>query len=220
MYKLKATSGGSFSDWLPEPGAQAAEIVGVIELGKQPDNFGGDDKFQLLLCFELLDQLNPDNGDHPVLTEKVTASLNEKSKLTSILASGFGIKLAEGSEFDPAELLGKRCLVTIAHGQSKSNPDRSFAKIDGYSPIPKLMAKTVQALQRQHEPFTYEIASPEPFQRPSWLSEYLFDAKIADVIADGKRRLAGPNTPSPAPSRPRSNSLHPADRSIDDDIPF
>lgn len=190
---LTATAGGNFSDWLPEPGSQAAELVGVIDLGMQPDNFGGKDKRSLLLAFELLNQTDPSTGKNFVITEKCTASLNEKAKLTEIITKGFGIPVKKGDSLDPFTLVGNRCMVTVEVAASKTNPDRSYARFAGVSQIPKMLAKPVKELASMYDGCTYDIESG-PFQRPDWLPEYCYGEKLVDVIADGRRRMANANS--------------------------
>lgn len=79
------------------------------------------------------------------ISQEYTLSLGEKAKLRPVVTGMIGTMSDEELyEFNIEDLLGKSCLLNVVHRKSKKNPDRTYAIVEGASPLLKSMEKPEQ----------------------------------------------------------------------------
>jgi hypothetical protein len=136
---MKLTEGGGGGNYEQPPvGTAIARCYRIIDLGTQEGEFQGKKtwKRQVVFTWELPTELMTE-GDHagqPFSTSKFyTASLNEKANLRKDLTNWRGKEFSpeELSGFDPKNVLGKACMLSITMS------DKGKARITGVSGLPK-----------------------------------------------------------------------------------
>lgn len=132
------TEGGNNNFPQPPLGTHIARCVRVIDIGTQKQEFEGKTTHphQIVIGWELPLELIPEGDfkDQPFYVSKFyTASLNEKATLRAHLANWRGRDFTpeELSGFDPRNVLGKCCMVSLTEN-SKGKP-----KISGVVALPK-----------------------------------------------------------------------------------
>lgn len=142
-------------------GTHLAILVTIADLGMQSHVWNGEEKLRSRLYFtwELPNETREFDGvSKPmVIGSEFTNSMAEKAKLRPIIEGMLGTKLRddEASNFDLdsyKELLGKPCLVTVVHNESKG---KTYANVTTTSPIMKGMVVPKQFNQS----VVYEIES-------------------------------------------------------------
>lgn len=136
--KLTDSGGGNYEQ--PPIGTHVARCIKVIDLGTQRGEYQGKAtiKRQLIIGWELPNELMTE-GDHtgkPFGVSKFyTASLNEKATLRADLANWRGRDFTpqELSGFDPKNVLGKCCMVSLTLN------DKQKARVTGVMALPKGM---------------------------------------------------------------------------------
>jgi len=121
---------------LPPKEKHIARCFRVIDLGIQENKTYGTNSPKVLIAWELSHALMP-NGKPFTITQCYTASLNEKSKLRSLLEAW------RGKNFDSEELHGfqlenmltEPCYLVIDH-IVKEFGKKHFAKVMDISPLP------------------------------------------------------------------------------------
>ena len=199
-------------------GTQAAVLTVLAFLGKHEASWQGETKIRELvgLSWELAEP-GPD-GRALSVTETLTASLHEKSKLYSRV-----IALAGGKEpppgFDLAGLLGRGAIVTTAH---TTKADRTYCDVVQVGPLPRGLAAPVPSLAPVYFDLSeYDAATfdklPKRFQR------------LAETALSEDYRPAPPPPPAPRPAGPsaaawpsqaRRQPAPPPIASPADDVPF
>lgn len=160
----------------PAPeGAHPGRLVRIVDLGSQVTPFAHEDgspvvSRKLQISWELYCDRMPD-GRPFVVSEKYTRSLNEKSGLYKLLAGWLGKEwdeaLAKGG-FNFASLLGRACLVTVNHRQSKQG--RTFAKLGAVTVLPKGLKPDEQV----NPSLLFDLDKPNRGvldQLPGWVQE-------------------------------------------------
>ena len=161
----------------PAPeGAHPGRLVRIVDLGTQVNNaFLHDDgtptvSRKLQFSWELYCDRMPD-GRPFMVSEKYTRSLNEKAGLYKLLAGWLGKEwdeaLAKGG-FNFASLLGRACLVTVNHRQSKQG--RTFAKLGAVTVLPKGLKPDEQV----NPSLLFDLDKPDKTvldQLPGWVQE-------------------------------------------------
>ena len=135
---LKENGGGNFEQ--PPVGTHVARCIKVIDLGTQKGEYEGrvTAKRQIIIAWELPTELMSE-GEHagkPFSVSKFyTASLNEKATLRKDLANwrGRDFNPQELSGFDPKNILGKPCIVSVTLSE------KGKAKVTGVTALPKGM---------------------------------------------------------------------------------
>lgn len=181
----------------------------VVDLGMQPGSgMYPDPKPQLYLRFELPAKQITYQKDGKDLTgpmsigRSLTASMSEKANLRKIIESWQGAAFPSddaASNYELRDLLGKTCLVNVAHTKKK---DKTYANIVTVTPLPDGMEVKVP---QHNESLYYSLEEPDAkafAKLPKWLQE-----KIAKRIKPGEE----------APIPPPSDREAPV---FDDDIPF
>ena len=128
-----------------EAGSYPARVYQMIQLGNIT-GFQGQIQNKVRIGFELPTELKvfkEENGEQPrVISQEYTLSFHEKSKLRKVIEAcdPNALKIGEDGfleEFDIEALIGKECLITIAHKANKEG--NQFAYIDGVTRLPKGM---------------------------------------------------------------------------------
>ena len=128
-----------------EAGSYPARIYQMIQIGNVA-GFQGQIQNKVRIGFELPTELKvfkEENGEQPrVISQEYTLSFHEKSKLRKVIEAcePNALKIAEDGfleEFNIEALIGKECLITIAHKASKEG--NQFAYIDSVTRLPKGM---------------------------------------------------------------------------------
>ena len=221
------------TEFAPCPsGSHHATCIRIIDLGTQRIEYNGEVKTQpkILIQWEILSQNDPDmqmsDGRPYIISRRYTASMHSKSQLANDLKSWRGRDFSpeERAGFDIRNVLGKTCLLSVSHEQSKDG-QRTYANIAGianklkaFEPPPPanevfafdLSHPDWQAFDKLHEKIQEQIkASPEyaELSRPAHTPPLPPTAQVA--------------VPSPAAPqhRPNTRPAAPSDN-LDDDIPF
>lgn len=125
------------SDFLPCPeGDHPSVLVDIIDLGKVKVSFDGKEKEQDMMRFVF--EVHPQGESETYLVfQRYTKSLHEKSTLRKHLKQWRGKDLTTAEEaegYDVELLLGKPCLLSISHSESKDGAN-TFANIDLIRPL-------------------------------------------------------------------------------------
>ena len=163
---LRAPVGGSFERQLPEPGMMRARYVAVYDLGTHIDTKFTDDKGRpkknhLIQVQWELDQMMEYEGEQkPMMaTKRYTLSAHKKSNLRKDLESHYGKAfndddLEKAGGFDVSKLLGRPCLLNIAH-----SPDGKYANVIGVNPP---MKGDAGAAAQFYPSRFFELSNPNP----------------------------------------------------------
>lgn len=188
-FQLTANKGGSGPAEQPPSGTHPAVLVGLIDLGTQHEEFGGEAKWQrqALLVWELPTKKRKD-GKPFLMDAVVTLSLNEKAKLRKWAEAMLDTKIADGAPFDIATLLGKACMVSVQLNE------KGYAKVSAVTGFPDMgvpppAAGTAAFLCGLEEYKGGAKAIPEwvPWQ---WSKALGRRASVPDVLG-ASRELAG-----------------------------
>ena len=168
--KLTDSGGGNYEQ--PPIGTHVARCIKVIDLGTQRGEYQGKAtiKRQIIIGWELPNELMSE-GDHagkPFGVSKFyTASLNEKATLRADLANWRGRDFTpqELSGFDPKNVLGKNCMVSLTLN------DKGKARVTGVMALPKGM----------------EV--PAAVNPMVYFSLDDFDARVYESLPDGFKKM-------------------------------
>jgi hypothetical protein len=138
---LTAPIGGSSNRQIAPEGSYPARCYQIIDLGttEQGGNFPGK-KRKVQFLFELPTELavfDEAKGSQPYYVRSIyTLSMNEKALLRRDLSAWMGKKLsdAEAAKLDIFKMLGKTCMVNIAHVTKGEN---TYANIISFAPLMK-----------------------------------------------------------------------------------
>jgi hypothetical protein len=201
---LTDKGGGDFES--PDAGSYGAICRQLIDLGTQETEYQGKkgSAHQLFLGWEL-DELMTD-GRPFVMGRFYTASLSEKATLRQHLAAWRGRDFTpdELGGFDPANLLGKPCMLSIIIN------DKGKTRIGGVSKLPKGM--TLAPLVNPTVYFSLEFGK--------------YDQNVFDTLPEGLKKIIM-QSPEWQARNAEAHSVVPAPSSTDDafdnfedDIPF
>lgn len=137
----------------PPTGTHAARIVTVADLGDQREHWEGEDrkKWKIGISYELPNKQGH-NGLPVVVSERVTGSLNEKSRLYQIAKAALS---HVPYELDPVDLLGKEVMVTLGHRETNKG---TYATVEAVTSVPEGM--TVPTTQTPLR--VYDVEQPDP----------------------------------------------------------
>jgi hypothetical protein len=138
---LTAPIGGSSNRQIAPEGSYPARCYQIIDLGttEQGGNYPGK-KRKVQFLFELPTELavfDEAKGSQPYYVRSIyTLSMNEKALLRRDLSAWLGKKLsdAEAAKLDIFKMLGKTCMVNIAHVTKGEN---TYANIISFAPLMK-----------------------------------------------------------------------------------
>ena len=163
---------------LPE-GTHIARVYGLIHIGTVSTPFTDDNGepvklSKIRLTFEFPEEMHVfkegDEAKPLVLSQEYTLSMGNKSNLRPIVEGiiGTGLSDSEAYNFDHEQLIGKACLVTIKHKESKKG--NVYAVIASTAPLMK--GQTCKPPINKPKILTYQ----------AWDQEY-FDS-LPDFIKD------------------------------------
>lgn len=160
----------------PAPeGAHPGRLVRIVDLGSQVTPFLHEDgtpvvSRKLSISWELYCDRMAD-GRPFMVSERYTRSLNEKSGLYKLLAQWLGKEWDDALKaggFNFAGLLGRPCLVTVNHRQSKQG--KTFAKLGAVTVLPKGLKPEDQV----NPSLLFDLDKPAKLvldQLPQWMQE-------------------------------------------------
>jgi hypothetical protein len=184
MAILAENNGNGGGNYAPvEAGTYVARCVSMIHLGTLNEEFNGEKKElnKVRISWELPTEMKvfkEENGEQPNLVSKdFTLSMHEKASLRKFLQSwrGKAFTEAEAKSFDITKLMGKPCMLSIIHKQSKTS-GKAYADISSVS----VMVKGMTCPEQINETFEYSVLnhSEELFsQIPKFLQEKIITSK-------------------------------------------
>jgi len=126
---------------LAPKGTHVARCVALVDLGTGPETWEGETKIQrkLNITWELPKQtIDLDGQPAPMrLSKKFTASIDKKATLRKFLDAWIAPTAKELAGFNPSDLLGKECLLTVGH-YDKPNGETGVA-VTAVSSVPEGM---------------------------------------------------------------------------------
>ena len=127
---------------LAPAGTQCARLIHILDFGTHETEFQGvkKNKRQVRLTWELVDAKMAD-GKNFVIGKTYNASLFKSSLLDAIESmTGKPIEFEHDGSFDMGTLLGKPCMLTVAHN---TKDGKTFAVPAGMSPLPTIKGKVI-----------------------------------------------------------------------------
>lgn len=175
------------------PGTHVATLYRIMNLGTRFQMFEGKTKEYpdkvIRLTFEFPDSLHKFEKDGEekelplVIDKELNLTMGPKSKLRPLVEGMIGVQLKdeEAYAFDLESLLGKSCLVTVAHKESKGN---MYANIISTAPLMKGMVPPKQVNPSQV--FDINTCTKEEYEAlPDFLKEKV------NVSDEYKKRFGG-----------------------------
>jgi len=173
-----SSEGGDFER--PAPGMYPAMLVAVIDLGTHTRVFSGESKKQrkVYLAWDLTEERDS-KGQTFIIGQDYTFSLNVKAKFRALVEGWTGKTMAEGTQFNITELVGKPCLVNVAEGMSASG--KKYSEI---SSVAQPM-RGMKVVETERMPFVFSVTSlnsslDDPAV-PDWLPR-IYGRTILDEI--------------------------------------
>ena len=201
------------SNFVPAPaGTHVARCVRMVDIGTQIGEYLGEaiTRVQVIVMWELPNAKMQD-GQPFIVSAWYTNSLHAKANLRRHLEAWRGriFTPEELKRFDLETILGKPCLLQVAHSES------GRAKVVGCMALPK--GTVVPPQVNPSTSFWIDTATDEQFAALGKLSEYV---ALSD---EWKKRKAGkPAAETPAPS-PAGAAPEPAEKLVEpaeENIPF
>ena len=165
MPTFAPTSTKTQRELIPE-GTHVARIYEYIHLGTQKGEWEGKEliQYKLRFSFEFPTEkrvFNEAKGEQPMsMSYDATLSFNEKANLRKLAEACTGkMTDAEALNFDVDTLVGKACLVSVAHKPPKDGIVYSY--INGFMPLMKGL--TVDAQINPSKVLTFEHWNEELF---------------------------------------------------------
>jgi len=205
----------------PSPGTHLARCYRIVDIGTQPTEWKGQQKYlrKVMLGWEIHGE--EDNGA-PLLTEEgeplamfknYTLSWSENANLRKDLQAWRGVPWSddEANRFDLKNVLGQWCLLNVIH--AAGNNGKTYANVAGIAPVPSMIRKAglpkgVNALQ------LFRLAEPD------WeLFEKFSKGLKAKIEASPEFRALKSRPSASAPQDAPSQGGSGFD-DMDDDAPF
>lgn len=173
---------------LAPSGSHNAVCIQVIDLGTQPSRTEGwDDQRKCQLAFQLVDESTTD-GKAIVVYKEYTYSSGSKSKLSKDIKAWLSLK--DLNDFEMDTLLGKSCIVTVTHNESKSNGNT-------YANVTNISGLTKGAKVRKHTEPLISLYLDETFDQETFdnLPEFMRNKisgtpEYAEIFAAAKKTSA------------------------------
>jgi len=122
-------------------GTHLGRCISIVDLGTGPETYKGETNIRrtINITWELPKQTIEIDGElKPMrLSKKFTASLDPKAVLRKFLDSWIAPTAEQLRNFDPENLLGKTCLVTVGH--YTNGRGEQAAGVNGVSSLPEGM---------------------------------------------------------------------------------
>lgn len=142
MPLIAKDSGESFERELPSSGIQHAVCSKIFDLGKQMNEFQGQQKLQhkVLFVWELAETMQTGEyaGKRFVVHKEYTLSLHERATLRKDLESWYGKSIPEEKAregIDLEKMLKSQCTLNVTRRTSKSGNE--YAVVSGVMPAQK-----------------------------------------------------------------------------------
>jgi len=140
-------------------GTHPAIVCQLIDKGtQQPNNPEWDPARILTIGWHLVEEKTKNGNRNIIVRSDYTFSTGSK-KLKAVAKAVCGIDDKKFSDFEVTELMGKPCMVTVEHVESKSTGNL-YAKVTSVTPVPKNM-KVKKSNEPQVEFFLDENFDPE-----------------------------------------------------------
>lgn len=185
MFPKAKSNEGAVGDYKPCPeGNHAARLYMLVDLGLHEKTWQGETKIKHLvhLGWELPDELMED-GRPFTISARLTYSMHEKSTLRKFIEGWRGAKFKdeEVAEFDITKLVGRACMVQVAH--RKANNGNTYADVIAVTSLPKGM----QVPPGVNDPLIYSPESHQQaiYDRLSPFLKKLISERIQDAEANG-----------------------------------
>jgi hypothetical protein len=217
---IATDSGGGDFKKVP-PGAWIGRCYSLIDMGTQMTHgqYGDKEQHKIRISWELFGDdedgkpltIDIDGEAMPMtISKQYTLSLGEKANLRRDLASWRGKAFTEEEvrAFDISALLGKYCMVNVAHNDTNG---KVYANVMGLTPIPSALRKSLPDAVHADQIFNLDKPDLELFET--------FYEKLQDAIK------SSPEWAEFAGSQRNQNANNTAKPSanfddMDDDIPF
>jgi len=204
-----ATNEGGGNYTPVEAGTYAARCYQMVHIGTVEENIMGENKVmnKVRLSWELpteLKEFKEGEGEKPYsVSKEFNLSMHEKATLRKFLEGWRGKAFTEdeAKRFDITALLGKPCMLSIIHKETKAGKVR--AEINSISNMPKGMTCPEQ-INESYE-FNYDSFDEEKFNK---LPDFLKDKMRQSVEYAAATRPQEMVTHTPEPIMP------------EDDLPF
>lgn len=131
------------------PGSHLARLYRIVDLGTQPTEWQGQQKFlrKIMLSWEVHsedeagDPLITDEGAPLALFKNYTLSWSENSNLRKDLQAWRGKPWtdAEANRFDLKNILGQFCMLNVIHRPGQNG--KIYANVSGIAPVPAAIKK-------------------------------------------------------------------------------
>jgi len=123
------------SNYLPAPaGNHLARCVGLIALGTHRGEYKGkigEPRKKIMMTWELPEALhvfNEDEGEQPFLVSRIySLVISDKATYTQHMQGWTGGRI--NRDFNPLQMVGKPCQLSIIHKQSADNPERVRSRV-------------------------------------------------------------------------------------------
>jgi hypothetical protein len=208
--------GGDFE--VPPADNHLARLVAMVDLGTHTRTYGTDskDQHQVYLAWELLGVTMSGSTFPHVIGERYTLSLNEKAKLTPVVKVLLGKDYREDGDNDLDKMLGRPCMVEVAHVPGKEN--RVYANVANVSSVPAALAKH-GVPKAERGPLLWSLGDDlDVLEKADWLP-WCYGERLHEVVGCC-RELAGRQAPREG-RQPAMAGGGPAGRPApDEDIPF
>lgn len=178
---LKAPTNNTPRILAPE-GTHIATCIGLIQIGTVKTEYLGEEKWieKVRITFELPEELHEfkegEDKKPLVVSQEYSHSMGSKSNLRPIVEGILGIALhdEEAYNFDLEEIIGKSCLITLAHNESKKGT--KYVVIKSTAPLMKNMTKPAQI--NPSKILTYEKWDKDYFSSlPDFIKEAIQGSK-------------------------------------------
>ena len=181
--------------------------VDVIDLGKRPTSYQGEDKGltpKCALVFQSTEKRT--DGSHFLMSREFTISTGRKANLRAVLESWRGSKYPEDYPDVPLhKMVGVWAMVSVIHEPARDG-SRTYANLGAVTPIPKALKGSLPELPA--------------YARPDYWAERRkkYEAETLEYLAkQGKQNAPG----KAAPPSDRDFEDFPAAMDDDDDsLPF
>ena len=224
MFKGKGTSRGGDGEGreVPPAGNLPAVLIGMIDLGTRTETFNNESKdaHHVLLVWELTSEpLSGTKDRNHVIGQRYTYSFHSKSNLRQQYEKWEGRKFGDDEDIDYSAKMAHPCLVSITHGQSSEG--RTYAKVTGFSGLPKEMMPHVKP--PKHQPFMWSLSDGLHLRNsqtkqfdiaggdlPEWeWLPFVFGKSVHETIQDSHEYKALAKGGTPAPAAAPTEQSHP-----------
>jgi hypothetical protein len=204
--KMKAEDSkndGEFTELIPQDNYPGV-LVGIFDLGTHREQYQGNDAkevHKIFLVWELLTAKKSGSQANHTIGKEYTYSFHEKSAFRKMVEAWKGSKFKDGEDFDASVMLGRPCLVGVSNNQSKSDPEKTYARIETISGLPKVDGKPMAIPKGQYKPIIWSIGDG-PIPAADWIPR-IFGRPLAEKVQESPEwKSQGNGKPAPAAQEP------------------